>query len=46
VVDNEKVGVDNEESLELTTKYFSYTSAKMQQNILLHCGMITPNILV
>ena len=50
-----KVGVDNEKALELDNNiifsYFSLISMqkyhpKMQQNILLHSGMITPNILV
>ena len=54
-VDNKKLGVDNEKALELDNRIiFSYLSlilmkkyhAKMQQNILLHSGMITPNILV
>ena len=48
-------GVDNEKALELDNRiFFSYLSLilmkkyhpKMQQNILLHSGMITPNILV
>ena len=54
-VDNEKVGADNEKALDLDNRiFFSYLSLilmkkyhpKMQQNILLHSGMITPNILV
>ena len=54
-VDNEKVGVGNEKALELDNRIifsnFSLFSVqkyypKMQQNILLHSGMITPNILV
>ena len=49
------IGVDNEKALELDNRiFFSYFSLilvkkyhpKMQQNILLHSGMITPNILV
>ena len=49
------IGVDNEKALELENRtifsYFSLISIekyhpKMQQNILLHSGMITPNILV
>ena len=56
-VDNEKVGLDNEKALDLDNRlifsYFSLISIyickyhpKMQQNILLHSDMITPNILV
>ena len=54
-VENKKVGVDNKKALELENRtIFSYFSLllikkyhpKMQQNILLHSGMITPNILV
>ena len=49
------IGVDNEKGLELDNRiFFSYFSLiskwkihpKMQQNILLHSGMIMPNILV
>ena len=49
------IGLDNEKALELENRtIFSYFSLllikkyhpKMQQNILLHSGMITPNILV
>ena len=54
-VDNKKGGVDNEKALELDNRIiFSYFSLilvkkyhlKMQQNILLHSGMITTNIVV
>jgi hypothetical protein len=48
-VDNRKVGVDNEKALELDNRIFLFhisASFNMQQNILLHSGMITPNILV
>ena len=53
-VDNKKVRVDNEKALELDNRIFFHILAwfnieyhpKMQQNILLHNGMITPNILV
>ena len=54
-VDNEKVGVDNEKALELDNRiifsYFSMISMKkyhpkMEQNILLDSGTITPNILI
>ena len=45
------IGVDNEKPLDLDNRiFFSYLSListqKMQENILLHSGMIVPNILV
>ena len=54
-VDNKKVGVDNEKALELDNRTFFFIfhpdfnveiSLKNATNILLHSGMITPNILV